>query len=88
MGLSPAASAELQRFAAEVAAGLDVATVGDRRWVLERLRLHGTVRLDPNGVRLGRLHHRFAFDLNASIRLQAGHDDRWSLTSPADCINA
>jgi hypothetical protein len=88
VGLSSVEAAELEQFALEVGAGLNVATVGERRWVLDRLRLTGTVRLDPNGVRLGRLNHRFSLALNASIRLRALHSSRWSLTSPADCMKA
>jgi hypothetical protein len=88
VGLSTVEAAELEQFALEVGAGLTVATVSERRWVLDRLRLTGTVRLDPNGVRLGRLNHRFSLDLSACIRLQAGHSARWSLTSPAACMNA
>ena len=88
VGLSSVAAAELEQFAQEVGAGLNVASTSERRWVLERLRLTGTARLDPNGVRFGRLNHRFSLELNACIRLQAGHPDRWSLTSPADCMNA
>jgi hypothetical protein len=88
VGLSIVAAAELEQFAREVGAGLNVATVSERRWVLDRLRLTGTVRLDPNGVRLGRINHRFSLELNACIRLQAAHSTRWSLTNPAACMKA
>lgn len=83
LGLSLVAAAELEKFAQDIRAGLGVATTSERRWVLDRLRLMGSVRLDPEGVRFGRLSHRFSLELNACIRLNAGHDDRWSLKLPA-----
>jgi site-specific DNA recombinase len=94
VGLSPLAAAEVERFAQEVADGLGGATVSERRWVLERLRLTGKVSLDHEGMRFGRIGHRYSFeleavvDLNASSRALAVHPTTWSLTSPAACMNA
>lgn len=70
-GISQAAVDELADFAREVAAGLSVGSVTERRWALELLRLSGTARMDPNGIRFGRLNHRFAVDLQAVVPINA-----------------
>ena len=88
VGLTSAAAEELAEFGREIAAGLSGATVSERRWVLEQLRLTGSVQMDHNGQPMGRKGHRFSLELDARIRVRASHSSRWSLTSPADCMNA
>jgi hypothetical protein len=36
------------------------------RWVYDRLRLRGTIRLDPAGIKLGQRHH-FDVELSAVV---------------------
>lgn len=65
-GLSAEQAVELERFAAEVGAGLETASTAKRRWVYERLRLGGTVRVQPDGIKLGQ-RHCFDMDFQAVV---------------------
>jgi hypothetical protein len=64
--LSADQAVELEPFAAEVGAGIENASAAERRWVYVRLRLRGTVRLDPKGVQVGQ-RHRFDLDFEAVV---------------------
>jgi site-specific DNA recombinase len=70
-GISQAAVDELAEFSREVAAGLSVGSVAERRWALQMLRLQGKVSMDPNGIRFGRVNHRYAVDLDAVVHVDA-----------------
>lgn len=70
-GISQVAVDQLAEFSREVAAGLSVGSVAERRWALEMLRLRGKVSMDQNGTRFGRLNHRYALDLEGIIQVNA-----------------
>jgi site-specific DNA recombinase len=73
-GLSDADAGAIEQFAAEIRAGISVATPVEQRKVFELLRLRGRVSEDPaNGVKLGRL-HRFSIVWEAVIPVT--DDDR------------
>jgi len=67
-GLSAEDAESLEAFAAEVREGFESFTPADVRHVFELLQLRGTVRLDPNGVKLGRAHtYRIDWEARVSI---------------------
>jgi len=83
-GISPVAAEELAEFSRQVAAGLSVGSTSERRWVLEQLRIAGTVRMDPNGVQFGRIkRNRYCVDLDAIIQLDAVNSASQMLSKPA-----
>jgi site-specific DNA recombinase len=72
-GISPLAADEIAQFSQQVAAGLSVGSVADRRWVLDQLRVQAKVRMDPTGVQFGRVkRNRYAVDLDGIVQLDAG----------------
>ncbi len=90
-GLSEAAAGELERFAREVLAGIEHASLDDRRELLNRLRLQGKLMLDREGTRLGR-RHRFRIELEAvfdlNVKQAIGSGDSSTPRSDALLIQA
>jgi hypothetical protein len=68
VGIRDQAAAELQQFARDIADGIEDTSLAAQRWVFERVRLHGVIRLDPDGVPIG-TKHRFDVDLEAVVAL-------------------
>jgi hypothetical protein len=67
-GITEDEEAALLRFSAEIAGGMDVLTIAERREVFELLRLRGEVRTDPSGPVVG-AQRRFSLDLSADVSL-------------------
>ena len=73
-GLTAEDAASVHEFAAEIRDGLDKATQDDRQHLYRILKLRGRVRLDENGVLLGK-RHRFEVEWTAAIELRNGDQE-------------
>jgi hypothetical protein len=70
-GLSDDDAQAIRQLAAEIRAGLDLATPAQRHWVYKRLQLRGTVREDPErGIPL----HRRRFTIDWTTLLELRHE--------------
>jgi len=75
VGLSQEAAIGIEQFAAEAAAGIELATPAHRRRLFHMVDLRATIRVDPSGsVKIGRK-HRYSIDWSARIPL-VNHDGR------------
>jgi hypothetical protein len=75
LGLSDEQSESISAFAAEVQAGIDAASPGERRRIYELLGLRGTVSCGgDDGVCLSRIRHRFRVDWESLLTIR--HRDR------------
>jgi hypothetical protein len=73
VGLSEEAAIGIEQFAAEAAAGIDLATPDQRRRLFHMVDLRAAIRVDPEGsVKIGRK-HRYSIDWSARIPL-VNHD--------------
>jgi hypothetical protein len=70
IGLSDEQALSLERFAAEVRAGIGKVGPADRREIFELLQLRGVVSVDPKGIRLARA-NRFRIQWTAIIGLRS-----------------
>jgi site-specific DNA recombinase len=71
-GLSLEQVNALEAFAAQVREGIAAATPSDIRRIYEAIALRGTIRVDPNGIRIGRRLH-FTCDWDAYLPLSAAN---------------
>jgi site-specific DNA recombinase len=75
LGLSDEQSESIAAFAAEVQAGIDAASPGERRRICELLGLRGTVSCGgDDGVCLSRIRHRFRVEWESLLTVR--HSDR------------
>lgn len=83
-GISPAAAEQIVDFSRQVASGLTLASVTDRRRVLEDLHVQVTLRMDPDGAQFGRVkRNRYAVELDAIVHLDAGNAAGLPLGKPS-----